>query len=134
MMVLLVIRLFRVRMLLLLRMLMMSTGGVFIVAAAATFCVAVVLVLFMVLVLLLVFVLWVWGVVIAPRMRRIICEVMILLREMMRRWTGHVLAMSTVWQMRRVLHSNLVAVMMRHVSLGSLHHRRLDVCHELRHS
>lgn len=138
--VMMVIRmLFRVRMRLLLRMMMMSTGRVFIVAAAATFTramtvVAVMLVLFMVLVLLVVFVMWVWNVVIASRMRRIICKMMILLCEMMRRWTGHVLAMSTVWQMRRVLHSNLVAVMMRHVSLGSLHHRRLDVCHELRHS
>lgn len=124
---------------LLLRMMMMSTGRVVIVAAAATFTramtvVAVMLVLFMVLILLVVFVMWVWDVVIASRMRCIICKMVILLCEMMRWWTGHVLAMSTVWQMRRVLHSNLVAVMMRHVSLGSLHHRRLDVCHELRHS
>lgn len=66
------------------------------------------------------------------RLLRIIGVMMILLRVMMRgRWTGHVV--STVGQVRAVLHAHLMAVVMWHVSLRGLHHRRLNVGHKLRH-
>lgn len=48
-----------------------------------------------------------------------------------RRRGRHIVA--TVGQMGRVLHAHLVAMVVRHVPLGGLHQRRLDVRHELGH-
>jgi len=41
--------------------------------------------------------------------------------------------MSTVWQMRRMLHPYLMAMMMRYMTLRCLHQRWLYVSHELSH-
>lgn len=48
-----------------------------------------------------------------------------------RRRSRHIMA--TVWQVGRVLHSHLMAVVMWNMPLASLHHRRLNVSDELSH-
>lgn len=48
-----------------------------------------------------------------------------------RRRSRHIVA--TVWQVGRVLHSHLMAVVMWNMPLTGLHHRRLNVSDELSH-